>query len=166
MEITNEKQHFTWDGNGLQLSIPENSLPTGVEKCVLHLAVYFSCPYEIPPNHKLVSAIYSIDCNPEVKFKRELTLEIQHCANSIELYFARAVNLSKSVDVLENSIFGDSHSGSIQLKEFGCYMIIQKQLKSDPAYCCVLPFYKVKQIHEVIIKIAVCENLDPLISVS
>ena len=171
MEITNEKQHFTWDGYGLQLSIPENSLPIGVQKCVLHLAVYFSCPYEIPPDHELVSAVYSIDCNPKVEFKQELTLEIQHCANSNELYFARAVNLSKSVDVLANGIFKGSHSGSIQLKEFSCYMIVQKLLKylglySDPVYCCVLPFYKVKQIHEVIIKIAVCKNLDPLISVS
>ena len=172
MEITNEKQHFTWNGYGLQLSIPENSLPTGVEKCVLHLAVYFSCPYGIPPDHKLVSAVYSIVCNPEVEFKQDLKLEIQHCAHPNELRFARGADSLKSADLLTNGIFSDDHFGSIQLKKFSWYMIVQIQklleyfgLYLCPFYC-VLPFYKVNSTHEVMIKIAVCENLDAVISVS
>ena len=173
IEVTNEKQNFTWEGYGLRLFIPENSLPTGVEKCDLHLAVHSSCPYGIPPDHKLVSAVYSINSKPEVEFDRELTLEVQHCANSDELYFAHAADYSKSVNVLMNGNFSESHSGSIQLKKFCWYMIVQLLkvfgLYLDPdLYYSILSFYKVNPIidKEVIIKIAVCENLDARISVS
>ena len=173
MEITNEKQHFIWDGYGLQLLIPKNSLPVGVGKCVLHLTVNFSCPYEIPSDHKLVSAVYSINCKPEVEFMQELTLQIQHCANSDKLRFVRAADPSKSVDVLMNGVFSDSHSGSIQLKKFSWYMIVQLveqylgfSSAPDLIDYSVLPFYKVNSTNEVIIKIAICENLHALISVS
>ena len=165
MEITNESQHFTWDGYGLQLFIPENSLPSGVEKCVLHLTVYFSCPCEIPPYHKLVSAVYSINCKPEVEFKQGLTLKIQHCANTDELCFARAAGLFMPVDMLSNGDFKDKHYGSIQIRKYSLLGIVQKLLKNLCDYSAML-FYKVEYSKAVKIKITVCKDLAALTSVS
>ena len=182
IEITNKKDIFPWEGYGLRLFIPENSLPIGVEKCVLHLTVYSLCPYEIPPDHKLVSAVYSIDCNPEVDFKQELTLEIQHCTNTDELCFARAAGPFMSVDMLSNGDFKDKHYGSIQIRKFSLFSIVQKLLKnlqnliySDPnpepttADLCdysAMLFYKVQYSKVVEIKITVCKDLAALTSVS
>ena len=170
VEITNQKQQFTWNGYGLRLLIPENSLPPGVENCALYLSVYFSSPYEIPSDYMLVSAVYSITCEPEIEFTQELTLEIQHCAKSMNLAFLRVADQLEPISIMMNGIFF-KHYGSIQVKKFSWFMILLKflGLYSEAPSCdySALQFYKVVYSnHEVKIKIAVCKNLDTQISVS
>ena len=172
MEITDEKQDFTWKGYGLQLLIPENSLPAGVEKCVLNISVYLSSPYEIPSDHKLVSAVYNINCEPAVEFREELSLKIQHCANSVNLplSFARATVDQFS---LLNGVFHDGHYRCIQVKKFCWYMIVFNPILNffgsypEPCDYCALQFYKVVcSSYEVEIKIAICRNLETHATVS
>ena len=174
VEITNKKQDFTWKGYGLQLLIPENSLPAGVDKCVLHISVYLSSPYEIPSDHKLVSAVYNINCKPKVEFREELTLKIQHCANSASLPLSFAQVTANQLNVLENGFFSDGRYGSIQVKKFCWYMILSRiqkffGLDSEPEPCdyCALQFYKVVCSNfKVQIRIVICRNLEAHASVS
>ena len=170
VEITNQKQEFTWNGYGLRLLIPKNSLPADIENCILNISVYFFSQYEIPSDHKLVSAVYNITSKPDIEFKQELTLEIQHCEKSMELAFVRVTDQPKPVSTILNGNFHDCY-GSIQIKKFSWYMIVLKFLGLDsevPSYNYVaLQFYKVERPNlEVKIEIAVCRNLDTHFSVS
>ena len=158
--------------------IPKNSLPAGIDKCVLRISVYLSSPYEIPSDHKLVSAVYKFNCKPEVEFREELTLKIQHCAKSASLPLSFAQVTAGQLNVLRNGVFHDEHYGSIQVKKFCWYMIfsrIQKFLRlysepepePEPCDYCALQFYKVVCSNYVVqIKIAICKNLEAHTSVS
>ena len=172
--------------------IPKTSLPAGIDKCVLRISVYLSSPYEIPSDHKLVSAVYKFNCKPEVEFREELTLKIQHCAKSASLPLSFAQVTAGQLNVLRNGVFHDEHYGSIQVKKFCWYMIfsrIQKFLRlysepepepepepdpepepepePEPCDYCALQFYKVVcSNYAVQIKIAICKNLEAHTSVS
>ena len=170
VEITNQEQQFIWNGYGLRLLIPEKSLPAGVENCILHISVYLSSPYEIPSDQMLVSAVYNVFSKPEVEFKQELTLEIQHCVNSTKLAFVRVADHLKPVSTIINGNFNDRY-GSIKVKNFSWYMIVLKllglYLEAPSCDYVALQFYKVVRSNfEVKVKIAVCKNLDAHCSVS
>ena len=82
VDITNDPQDFLWDAYGFSLTVPSNSLPPHVKKCVLHISVYLSAPFEIPQDHTLVSGVYRIKCEPEVVFVQNLQIKFEHFANS------------------------------------------------------------------------------------
>ena len=98
--------------------------------CVLHISFDLATDFEIPTNSELFSSIYHVKCEPQVQFKRPLTLEIQHCASlnsdhQQRLVFARATDQSKKFEILEGGHFpiGERY-GSIQLTSFSWFTIL------------------------------------------
>ena len=179
--ITNSLHHFCWNGYGLKLTVPENSLPHGVDKCILHLSVFSSPPFDFPKGYELLSAFYNIKCEPKVEFKRNVTIEMQHCADSEiakELSFIRVgdqittMASSHELSVLEKGTFLPNKSyGSIQVKQYSWYGIfrifrrlLRRQTERIRRYCVML-FYKMQSSYEVDIELAVCQDLQAQVTV-
>ena len=85
VEVTNEEQHIEWEGYGLRLYIPHNSLPRTCSQFQLKMALSKVEDYKLPTkNGILVSGVYSFSHNlGERKLRQPATLEIQHCVKSL-----------------------------------------------------------------------------------
>ena len=125
--VTKSEQSFHWTGYGFKLHIPQDSLPAGVDQCVLHISASIAGQYQFPDNMELVSAVYWIRCDPYCLFKKPLTAEFQHCAkmtSSTKLTFVRALCSQKSLPYTFKKVetlgsFTDQSSyGSLQLDRF------------------------------------------------
>ena len=177
LPITNSLRHFYWKGYGLRLTIPENSLPPGVEKCTLFLSVWLNAPFEASKGCELLSALYNIKCEPEVIFKRKMTIEIQHCADSelaSELSLVRASDTCKSAPefiVLKHSAFLTNKCyGYTQVNHCSWYAIFRMfssllMRNTERRYSLML-FYKKQTAYDVDIVVAVCQDLEAQVSVS
>ncbi|XP_064386403.1 uncharacterized protein LOC135334925 isoform X3 [Halichondria panicea] len=98
--ITNSPQTFHWVGYGLRLTIPQGSLPPGVDQCQLDIKVSVAGHYQFPNNFQLVSGVFWVRPHPSGRFQQQLTVEIQHCAkmsSSTKLSFMRAHCSQKSL---------------------------------------------------------------------
>ena len=84
VKVTNEEQHIVWEGYGLRLYIPPNSLPEDCSELQLNMTVSRARDCELPDEDGiLVSAVYSFSHNlGEWKLRQKATLEMQHCAQS------------------------------------------------------------------------------------
>ena len=82
VKVINEEQHIVWEGYGLQLHIPPNSLPEDCCELQLNMTVSRARDCELPDEDGvLVSAVYSFSHNlGERKLRQKATLEMQHCA--------------------------------------------------------------------------------------
>ena len=82
VKVTNEEQHIVWEGYGLRLHIPPNSLTEGCSELQLNMTVSRARDCELPDEDGiLVSAVYSFSHNlGERKLRQKATLEMQHCA--------------------------------------------------------------------------------------
>ena len=92
--VTNSAQSFYWSGYGFKLHVYQGSLPAGVDQCDVHITASLAGQYQLPDNVQLVSAVFWIRTDPQFRFKKKLTMEIQHCAkitSSTKLTFVRAV---------------------------------------------------------------------------
>ena len=76
--LTQEEIEIKFEGYGLQLHVPANSLPTNISETQLNVQVSLSGPFQIPSNSELLSAVYWI-FSP-TKFAKPITVRIQHCA--------------------------------------------------------------------------------------
>ncbi len=165
MEITNKSMKFSHFG--IKISVLENSLPEGIDTCVLHTSFELSTNFEIPANSELVSSIYHMKCEPKVQFKKPLTLEIQHCASLSSGHqqrpvFARATDQSKKFEILEGGHFpiGERY-GSIQLTRFCWFNVLIHKvfgLPSEKMYSALL-FRKNLARHKIDVKCVVCQDL-------
>ena len=94
--VTNSEQHFSWHEYGVNIHIPENSLPEGVQQCSIYIKASLAVEgLQLPQDTHLVSAVYSFKCSPKCQFSKCLTLEIQHCAkleDNKELCFVRTIS--------------------------------------------------------------------------
>ena len=82
VKVTNEEQHIVWEGYGLRLHIPPNSLPEGCTELQLNMTVSRATDYKPRSEHgSVVSAVYSF-CHSlgERRLRRPVNLEMQHCA--------------------------------------------------------------------------------------
>ncbi len=79
MIVTNSPQTFYWVGYGFKLTIPQGSLPAGVDQCRLDLKASVAGQYQFPDNLQLVSGVIWICPLPLCQFQQQLTVEIQHC---------------------------------------------------------------------------------------
>ena len=77
---SSQAQSFVWKGYGLKLSIPEGCLPAGVKDCIINIKASLSGQYEFPENYHLAGAVFWLCCETVHKFKKPITVEIQHCA--------------------------------------------------------------------------------------
>ena len=130
--VTNSEQSFHWTGYGFKLHIPQGSLPSGVDQCLLHFSASTTGQYQFPDNMELVSAVYWVRCDPFCRFQHSLTIELQHCAkmtSSTKLTFVRAICSQKDLPYtfkkLEgNGSFTDQSSyGLLQLDHFSGFAI-------------------------------------------
>ena len=141
--MTNSEKLFSWDECDLDLYIPENSLPTNLQQCSIHIKATIIGDYQLPQDTHLVSAVYWIECVPKCQFSRPLTLKIQHCAkpdSASQLCFVKASSMHYSEeDVSFEIIPGDfpqrSSYGFIELDSFfGGYGVGKKGAK-ERLYC-------------------------------
>ena len=127
MTITNSENPFPWEGYGLKLHIPENSLPSDVKQVTLTIMASIAGHYQFPENSSPKSGIYwfrfepTLNCNLE----KPVELEIQHCAkpeNASKLSFVRSSSKDKLPYTFKRLEGGDfpSHSsyGNIKLDKF------------------------------------------------
>ncbi|XP_064382397.1 uncharacterized protein LOC135331236 [Halichondria panicea] len=165
VEITNKSMKFS--NFGIKISVLENSLPEGIDTCVLHISFELSTDFEIPANSELVSSIYRVKCEPKVQFKKPLTLEIQHCASlnsdhQQRLVFARATDQNKKFEILEGGHFPISERhGSIQLTRFSRLGVLLRKvfgLPTEKMYSALL-FRKNSPYHTIDVKCVVCQDL-------
>ncbi|CAI8049046.1 hypothetical protein GBAR_LOCUS27005 [Geodia barretti] len=78
--VTNEEQHVIWEGYGLRLYIPPDSLPEGCSHLELSVNVGLSGEFQLPENAVIVSAVYSFSHHPIESLRQPVTLEMEHCA--------------------------------------------------------------------------------------
>ncbi len=93
MIVTNSPKTFHWVGYGFKLTIPQGSLPAGVDQCRLYIKASVAGQYQFPDNLQLVSGVFWLRPHPSGRFQQQLTVEIQHCAkmiSSTKLSFVRA----------------------------------------------------------------------------
>ncbi len=125
--VTNSPQTFHWVGYGFKLTIPQGSLPAGIDQCRLDIKASVAGQYQFPDNLQLVSGVFWVRPYPSGKFQQQLTVEIQHCAkmtSSTKLSFVRAhcsqESLPYTFKQLERRGTFTEHSsyGSLELSHF------------------------------------------------
>ena len=138
--VTNSEQHFTWHEFGLNIHIPEKSLPKDARLVRIHIKSAIMGDFQLPQDTHLVSAVYSIRCLPKCQFAKPLTLEIQHCAkpeNNHKLCFIRSTSgsnfhvIEPGDNLLTENIFCSlfprhTSYGFVQLDKFCKFAIVQK----------------------------------------
>ena len=142
---------FEWKEHGLRLSIPEDSLPTGMEECRINIKASLSGPFLLPEDSDLLSPVFWISAL--CKFKKPVTLEIQHCASRDEASFADLNFVStkcsqKDLPYIFKQLDGgrfpaDNSYGSIQLSHFSGFGITGRK-RTPRAYCAQI-YYTMKE---------------------
>ena len=132
--VTNSPQKFVWEGYGLRLHFQGDSLPQGMDKCIITIQASLAGQYKFPDNHHLVSAIYWLQCEPRCNFARSISMEIHHCArgeNTSKLAFVKAhssqENLFYSFRYVGGCFSGDRHYGALELNSFCGMAIVQAE---------------------------------------
>ena len=141
---------FEWKGYGLKLSVPEDSLPTGMEQCRINVKASLSGPFLLPDDSDLMSPVFWISAL--CKFKKLVTLEIQHCASRDEASFADLNFVStkcsqKELPYIFRQLDGggfpaDSSYGSIQLSHFSGIGVTGR--RTPRSYCAQI-YYTIKE---------------------
>ena len=133
--MTSSSQSFHWEGYGLKLKVPAQSLPSHINSCKITLMVSLSGQYQFPDNTELVSPVFWLRCEPQVQFEIPLSLEIEHCAplkNYLHLRMTRALCSQKDLPYLFKVIPGggkfSKHSsyGVIDLNHFSGIGVVQE----------------------------------------
>lgn len=145
--MTNSEQYFSWHEYGLQIYIPENSLPEDMHQCSVHVKVSIVGDYKLPQDVHLVSAVYSVKCIPKCQFSKPLILEIQHCAkpeNIHKLCFNKSDKTGSKFHIIDgdggvqtntfDSFFPQHTSyGFLELDKF-CETAIGQKGTPEPCY--------------------------------
>ena len=120
--VTNQKQNIVWEGYGLRLHIPSNSLPEDCSQFELKMAVSRLGQYKLPTDDGiLVSALYSFHHTlGDKELRQPVTIEMQHCAtNSSTLSIVQAEDTSDMLEIIEGGIFDHREGyGVIKLHHF------------------------------------------------
>ena len=128
MEVTNEEQDIVWEGYGLRLHIPPNSLPEGRSQFTLKMEVGLSGEFELPENGVLVSAVYSFSHNMGSEELHEpVIMEMEHCASNLDhLSFIKADAFSRKFEVIQTSTCAyEKGKGTIKLFHFSSFAIVK-----------------------------------------
>ena len=143
--MTNSELLFSWDKCGLNLYIPENSLPENLQQCSIHIETSIRGDYQLPQDAHLVSAVYWIECVPKCQFSQPLTLEIEHCAkpeNVHKLCFIRTSSVDEGApfQTLDGNFMHCSSFGFVEVNSFSKYGIAQKG-SEEREYCSNIHYY-------------------------
>ena len=171
MVVTNSGQSFYWSGYGFKLHSPPGSLPSGVDRCVLHIYASLAGQYQLPDNVVLVSAVFWVRCDPPCRFKQKLTIEIQHCAkltSSTKLTFVGAVCSQESLPYTFKKLEGrgsfseQSSYGLLELDHFSGVGVAGEDV--ERLYTASL-YYLNQSVRSTEIHLVVSWNLDAHIKV-
>ena len=159
---------FEWEGYGLRLGVSEDSLPTDMEECRINIKASLSGPFELPEDSDLLSPVFWISAL--CKFKKPVTLEIQHCASRDEASFSDLNFISskcsqKTLPYTFKQLDGgkfptDSSYGSIQLHHFSGFGITGKR-RTPWAYCAQI-YYTIKEEADWRVYFIITKDLDTL----
>ncbi len=148
--VTNSPKTFHWAGYGLKLTIPQGSLPAGVDQCQLDIVASVAGQYQFPDNLQLVSGVFWVRPYPSGRFQQQLRVEIQHCTkmtSSTKLTFVRARCSQESLPYTFKQLEGrgsfTEHSsyGCLSVNHFSSLAIVAEgdvdvaslyYLKADP----------------------------------
>ena len=154
--VTNSEQLFSWDECGLNLYIPENSLPANLQQCSIHIKATIMGDYQLPQDTHLVSAVYWIKCVPKCQFSRPLTLEIQHCAkpeSTSQLCFVKASSMDRgkeriNFEIVVGNFPRHSSYGFIELDRF-CLYGVGKKGAEERQYCASCYYSEERKRHNI-----------------
>ena len=151
VQVTNEEQHIVWEGYGLRLHIPPNSLPEDFTQCNIKIEVALSGNFQLPEDGVLVSAIYSFRHDlGDKELQHAITLEMQHCVNNSalnDLYVVRAVEMPCKFEILPGGNFARSDGyGAIELSGFSRFSTFLRRARSlfsspNPFKYCAKAYY-------------------------
>jgi hypothetical protein len=151
VQVTNEEQHIVWEGYGLRLHIPPNSLPEDLNQCNIKIEVAPSGNFQLPEDGVLVSAVYSFSHDlGDKELRRSVTLEMQHCATSSvlnDLRVVRAVDVPYKFEILPGGNFARSDGyGAIDLSSFSRFSTFLRRVRSlfsspNPFEYCAKVYY-------------------------
>ena len=170
--VTKSEQSFHWTGYGFKLHIPQDSLPAGVDRCLLHISASIAGQYQFPDNMELVSAVFWVRCEPYCRFQQLLTAELQHCAkmtSSAKLTFVRALCSQKHLPYTFKTLDGlgsftdQSSYGSLQLDHFSGHAVLGENV--ERLYTASL-YYLGSDTHRREINFVISWDDEPHISVS
>ena len=156
--VTNSTQFFEWERFGLKVHVEENSLPTDIEQMTVNIKASISGHYESPEGYERVSAVFWFQCEPNIELKKQVTVEIQHCAMSEhtpELSFARAVctqeKLPYTFTLLKDGQFSNQSAyGVLNLSRFSAIAAFIKKLMSVKRIYYASLFHQTKESgHEI-----------------
>ena len=167
--ITSEAQTFHWEGYGLNIHVPQGSLPAGMAECRLDVKAALTGQFEFPGETEPVSAVYWL--YSAVKYSHPLTVEIQHCAKPTIVSGLRFViakcneeEMPYKFKTLQRGVFTPFSSyGSITLSHFSIVGVTSES-GADIQYCSRLYYMGSKvdwKVHFVITK-----DLEAFITVS
>ena len=141
---------FEWRGYGLKLRVSKDSLPAGMEECTVNIKASLSGPFQLPEDSDLLSPVFWISA--PCKFKKPVTLDIQHCASRddasfSDLKFISAKCSQKDLPYTFRQLDGgeftaDSSYGSIQLSHFSGIGITGRK-RTPRSYCAQI--YTIKE---------------------
>ena len=167
LSVANEAQTFHWADCGLKLHIPPASLPAGVEQSSIEIKASLAGQFQLPENSTLVSAVFWLYC--PVKFKKPLTLEIQHCGkHSGDLSFVRAKCTQTELPyqfkpLTRRGVFSPHHCyGSVTLSSFSGLGVIQEGSEQQQYYCARLYYFGSRidwRVHFVVTKDLEASNM-------
>ena len=162
--------------NGLKLHIHEGILPEGVHQCKIYIKASLAGQYEIPENSHLVSAIFWLRCEPQCKFIKPITVEIQHCStkqNLSRLKIVRAFCSQKQLPYNFKPLGGrfdtDTSYGVVEVDGFSGVGVVEENPVSERLYYSQLfycSYHSHQQRHESDIYIIFTWNTEAHINVS
>ena len=169
--VTKSEQSFHWTGYGFKLHIPQDSLPAGMDRCLLHISASIAGQYQFPDNMELVSAVYWVRCEPYCRFQQPLTTELQHCAkmtSSTKLTFIRSFCSQKNLPYtfkgleMRGSFSDQSSYGSLQLDHFSSIAVAGENV--DRNYTARL-YYLDKSVYSMKIHFVIMWDIEPHVKV-
>ena len=177
MELPPEQEfNYVWDKHGFEIDIPAGAISRAV---TLNIQASYSGNYRFPDNSVLVSGVYWLSLDPPVKFKKKVTVRIQHCTDADSApFFANAKCTQKTLPYefkpLPGGDFtypdcGDSRStpisygyGSIQVEHFSFFGIFGGEI-SYYGFCTY--YLSVKKPNNYKLHITVTPNLEKYLEV-
>lgn len=132
--ISSSSLEWQWEEFGVKLHIMDNTLPSGIDQCLININASLSGHYKFSDSDNLVSAIIWFRCDPPCKLAKPITLELQHCAcssNTSKLSFVKAMCNQKDLPYTFKRCSGgyfseNSSFGVVDLYSFSALGIIQE----------------------------------------
>ena len=148
--ISTEGGSFHWEGYGLRLHVPKDSLPAGMEECKINIGVSLSGQFQLPEGTDLLSPVFWISA--PCKFTKPVTLEItedEAVLSNLSFVSAKCSqrDLPYTFTTMGGGVFTtNSTYGSIQLSHFSGVGVTGR--KGTPRSYCAHLYHTKKKDYE------------------